>query len=287
MSAFNEGRKMSDKVDKLGKGTIIQHGTLNERIYLIKLDPNDFPDVLDDIFQLAIENNYTKIFAKVPVWAVPVFQSNGFITEAHIPDFYNKSEDVFFMSKFLNSDRLLGIENKQLYELSSILQGYSALESNFPLKNGFRMKSIKKQDAEMVTALYKQVFDSYPFPIFDPNYIVETIEDNVQYHGVFHGNKLVALASSEIDFAGKNAEMTDFATLPKYRGNQLAVSLLQMMESEMKNQGIETLYTIARLNSMAMNKTFLKLKYNYAGTLINNTHIAGKIESMNVYYKHL
>jgi beta-lysine N6-acetyltransferase len=36
-----------------------------------------------------------------------------------------------------------------------------------------------------------------------------------------------------------------------------------------------------------MNKTFLKFDYCYSGTLINNTNIAGSIESMNVYYKHL
>ncbi len=53
----------------------------------------------------------------------------------------------------------------------------------------------------------------------------------------------------------------------------------------MKAQDIKTLYTIARLNSPAMNKTFLRLNYTYSGTLIKNTNIAGKIESMNVYYK--
>ena len=81
--------------------------------------------------------------------------------------------------------------------------------------------------------------------------------------------------------------MTDFATLPDYRGNNLSVILLDKMENVIRKQGITTLYTIARLNSIAMNKTFLKLSYKYAGTLINNTNISGKIESMNVYYKHI
>jgi len=55
----------------------------------------------------------------------------------------------------------------------------------------------------------------------------------------------------------------------------------------MRKQGIKTLYTIARLDSIPMNKTFLKLNYCYSGTLINNTNIAGSIESMNIYYKYL
>ncbi len=105
--------------------------------------------------------------------------------------------------------------------------------------------------------------------------------------GILKREQLIALASADVDTEGKNAEMTDFATLPAFRGNNLSVILLSEMENEMKKQEINTLYTIARLNSVAMNKTFLKLKYKYAGTLIKNTNIAGKIESMNVYYKHV
>ncbi len=81
--------------------------------------------------------------------------------------------------------------------------------------------------------------------------------------------------------------MTDFATMPDYRVGQSATHLLSKMELAMESQGITTLYTIARLNSPAMNKTFLKHSYKYAGTLINNTNISGKIESMNVFYKHI
>lgn len=81
--------------------------------------------------------------------------------------------------------------------------------------------------------------------------------------------------------------MTDFATLPAYAGNSLALMLLDAMDREMKNQGIKTLYTIARLNSIPMTLTFLRSDYQYSGTLIKNTNIAGKIESMNVLYKHI
>jgi putative beta-lysine N-acetyltransferase len=95
------------------------------------------------------------------------------------------------------------------------------------------------------------------------------------------------VASAEIDNEGKNAEMTDFATDPDYRGKKLGQRLLSTMEKEMKASGIRTLYTIARLQSIPMNKVFLKRQYLYAGTLVRNTNIAGSIESMNVYYKHI
>ena len=135
--------------------------------------------------------------------------------------------------------------------------------------------------------IYQEVFKSYPFPIHDPGYITRTMEEDVCYFGVKRGGKIIALASTEIDREGRNAEMTDFATLPDYRGNNLAQILLKAMEKEMRRLGIQTLYTIARLHSPAMNRTFLKQNYHYAGTLIRNTQIAGSVESMNVYYKHI
>ena len=59
------------------------------------------------------------------------------------------------------------------------------------------------------------------------------------------------------------------------------------MEKAMQQQGITSRFTIARLISSAMNKSFLTAGYLYGGTLINNTNISGSIESMNVWYKNL
>jgi putative beta-lysine N-acetyltransferase len=131
------------------------------------------------------------------------------------------------------------------------------------------------------------VFETYPFPIYNPGYILKTMDENVQYFGAEKDGEIAALSSAEIDFKGGNAEMTDFATHFAHTGNNLASLLLKTMEEEMEQQGISTLYTIARLNSIPMNKTFLQNEYQYSGTLINNTNIAGKIESMNIYYKQI
>jgi putative beta-lysine N-acetyltransferase len=85
----------------------------------------------------------------------------------------------------------------------------------------------------------------------------------------------------------KNAEMTDFATLPKHRGKNLSYFLLKAMEKEMAVQDYKTLFTIARSASVGMNATFARRDYEFAGTLVNNTLIGEDIESMNVWYKHL
>ena len=90
-----------------------------------------------------------------------------------------------------------------------------------------------------------------------------------------------------MDTVSKNVEMTDFATLSKFRGNSYANLLLRFMENEMRSRGMQTAYTIARAISPGMNITFGKAGYTYGGRLINNTNIAGQIESMNVWHKNL
>lgn len=279
---------MQDKIEKLGNGSIIQHGQLNDRVYLMKLGSTDCPsEIVDEINTLARENKYSKIVCKIPVHAAPVFLSNGFLSEAQIPAFYNDNVAAFFVSKFLNSDRLLDIETEKLNNLSQMLKVQDSITPNGTDYSNVTVRKLEKEDYEQITDIYREVFVTYPFPIYNPGYVLKTFQEGTQYFGVESNGKLVALASAEVDEEGKNAEMTDFATLPDQRGKNLSVLLLNALEKSMKEQGITTLYTMARLNSIGMTKTFLKMDYCYSGTLIKNTNIAGKIESLNILYKHI
>ncbi len=277
---------MEDRIESIGKGSIIQHGKLNNRIYLIKLGRKDCPGILDSLRQLALEQGYTKIFCKVPEWAAPQFFADGYLSEAIIPGFYQGKAGAFFLAKYLDSDRLMNLETNSLGELSELLKNTHAKTAHSN-KDFRKIKHLGPDDVEQITDLYRKVFLSYPFPIHNPGYILKTMQENVHYFGVSKKGKLVAIASAEIDQKGANAEMTDFATDPDFRGQKLGQLLLEKMETEMKAMKINTLYTIARLKSIPMNKVFLKHQYQYAGTLLRNTNISGNIESMNVYYKHL
>ncbi len=279
---------MHDTVNVIGKGSKIQHGKHNDRVYLMKLDERDVDMILDEISMLAKTNKYSKLFCKVPKNIAPLFFANGYILEGYIPKFYKNRDDVFFVSKFLDSDRLLNIEKDELSKFNHLLSEEHSLKKNLKKNvSGYSVRKLTKSDVEQMAQIYLEVFESYPFPIHDPGYILKTMAENVHYFGVEKDGNLVALASSEVDAGGKNAEMTDFATLQNHGGKNLASLLLKEMEKEMEKQGVKTLYTIARLNSIPMNKTFLRFDYEYSGTLINNTNISGKIESMNIYYKHI
>jgi len=274
-----------DCIEKLGH-SLIQHGNFNNRIYLMKFDERDYANLLPQLDDLAIKNGYSKIFAKIPATAQPISLQNGYVQEAYIPEFYIGNEGVFFMSKFLDPERLK-IAPEALTTLTGLLSGPRNNEAD-NLPANFEIKETELIDAPLMAKLYQQVFKTYPFPITEISYLQKTMEEgSIIYFGIWDHGKLVGLSSAEIDTSNLNAEMTDFAVLPEYRGQKLASFLLRKMEDEMRIRNFKTLYTIARLNSPGMTKTFINQEYEYSGLLKNNTNISGQIESMNVFYKRI
>lgn len=277
---------MSDLIEKIGK-SLIQHGKINNRIYIMKLFPNDAEKVMDRCTELCKINNYSKIFAKVPNKIFDLFKTEGFEVEAKIPNFYKGEEDCVFLAKYLDSNREKLENHKELINVQKIVKKKESIDVPSPLSKNYKMQIMTKSDTKLMAELYKKVFNSYPFPIFDEAYLAQTMDEGVKYAGIWHENRLISLASAETCFEFKNSEMTDFATLSEYRGNNLALNLLKFLESKLIIEGYKTLYTIARANSIGMNATFKKNNYEYAGLLKNNTNIGGSIESMNVWYKEL
>jgi len=276
---------MSDRIEKYGESTI-QHGNGNDRVYLMKLDPDDLPEILDHMDRLAGEKGYSKIFAKIPSKHRRHFLARGFVEEAMVPNFFSGTRDGSFLGKYFSFERQKEDEPKTVQAV------LTAAENSEPASPGIRPEFLSRimnpGDCEAMAALYRRVFASYPFPIHDPVYLAKTMEANLVYWGVFSAQKeLVALSSAEIDQAGENAEMTDFATHPDFRGKGLATFLLDAMETTMKARAIKTAYTIARAYSFGMNITFSRSGYQFAGTLVHNTNIFGRLESMNVWYKPL
>lgn len=274
-----------DKIEVIGE-SLVQHGKLSDRVYLMRYSENDDPDIIiNSIINLADQYRYSKIFTKVPSVLVPCLIERGFTIEAAIPGFYFGSRDAFFMSKFFDETRKFP-DSDALRTFKQIMLEFNE-EYIFVPDNKKSVSLLTPNDAKQISALYSTVFASYPFPIHDPSYIVDTMKTHVRYFGIRQGKRLIAVSSAEIDEKYQNAEMTDFATDPEFRGRKLASYLLYEMEQQLSAEGIRTAYTIARLHSPAMNITFLKNRYTYSGTLVKNTNIAGKIESMNVLYKSL
>jgi len=277
---------MFDKILKVQE-SIIQHGPLNNRIYLMKLAGSDIPQIIKSLDKLCEEKKYSKIIVKVPKERLPVFEDNGYILEASIPGFFNGTGDVAFISKYSTKERYRERKGDRIKEILSIAKEKYNQADELMDVHPLRIGMSDWTDTEEMALVYKKVFQTYPFPIHDQNYLLKTMRNNVRYFYVRDGNRIVALSSSEMELDWQNVEMTDFATLPAYRGRGLAIKLLETMETLMKRRGMRTAYTIARALSAGMNIAFAKMGYTYAGTLTNNTNISGNIESMNVWYKNL
>lgn len=267
------------------EGSLIQHGPYNDRIYLMKLGASDPERIATRLIEKAVEAGYSKIFAKIPDFAEPVFLRHGFQEEAHIPEFYNGRTGAAFLGFYIDKQRASDERHVSLDALLDICVKHQPEVADLP--ENFFLRRCSKEDVDQIAQVYSMVFPTYPFPIDDPFYINRTMKTNVDYFGIEAFGKLIALSSAERDEEAKNVEMTDFATLPAWRGYGLATHLLQAMEDAMQARNIKTAYTIARSASPGINIAFAKTGYRYAGRVINNTNISGQIESMNIWYKRL
>lgn len=278
---------MLDRMERIGD-SLIQHGANSERIYLMKVAAPDCPEIVDELDELASREGYSKIFAKVPASVSRPFLDNGYRAEARVPQLFRGREEGVLLGKFLSPERQVEAE-PQLVEDVLAKARAKARPDGAPAGpvDGFEIRPLAEGEVEAAAEVYREVFASYPFPIHDPEYLLETLRDHVRYFGAWKNGRLVALASAEMDRGAGHAEMTDFATLPAFRGQGLGQALLAHMEEEIPGDGIRTAFTIARAYSYGMNITFARAGYRFGGTLRNNTQICGRQESMNVWYKPL
>jgi len=265
--------------------SIIQHGHFNNRVYVMRLAPEDIPDIIRYAGDLADKEGYSKIFVKVPESAVETFAREGYVTEATVPFFYYGTEPAVFMSKYLDPVRK---EIRDATATANVLSDAFSHTGERPvhhLPEGFSLRHAHAGDAADIADLYQTVFATYPFPISDPEYIRESMQNSTRYFIIRKSHILAAVASCEIDSANRNIEVTDFATGPLFRGRGFASLLLRAVETDMKKEGIGLAYTICRAIFGPINTVFAGAGYQFGGQLPNNTNICGSIESMNVWYK--
>jgi len=271
------------------KGAWIQHGPINERIYLMRLGAAEPKGLIALLDRMAVKNSYGKIFAKIPASAWEDFQAAAFIKEAVVPGFFNGETDGLFVAKYFSAERRTVLP-RHVEALTAVVGQDAAEAEEAPKEHsqaGRKPMPCTPRDAREMARMYRRVFASYPFPIHDPAYLQRMMHEGVRWYAVRVEDHIAALAAVEIDSANRNAEMTDFATLPPYRGRGFAATLLRHMDGEACALGVKTAYTIARAASRGMNTVFKRGGYRYAGLLRNNSHISGAIQSMAVWYKPL
>jgi len=99
--------------------------------------------------------------------------------------------------------------------------------------------------------------------------------------------KIVSAASADMDYTNLNAEITDCATYPEYRGQGLLSNLVYSLEQDLTQKGFYTLCSLSRAMNPGINSVLFKHGYKYTGRLISNCHICGGFEDMNIWVKKL
>ena len=259
----------------------------NQRIQILDYEARKPGEMIRGLVSEAHRRGYGKIFLKAPVFDRKGLEDAGMVFEATITGYFS-GQPAVVMSLYLNDDRMeRPFESEQDDILEAI--GSRPPDPSVPdLPDGYRMAVAKASDLEELATLYRSVFDSYPFPITDPEYLMSTMNSHVVYRIVRDAEGVVvAAASAETCRRHRNAEMTDFATLPSQRGLGLAQHILAALEEDMAVRSIPNLYTIARARSAGMNRVFYNRGYTMTGTLVNNCHISGQFEDMHVWCKSL
>lgn len=211
---------------------------------------------------------------------------SGYRFEASI-DGYFLGSDCFFFSKFLTDERKISTHwTEEDGIIKSVYHLKEPSRSIAPPK-AYILKKMAESDATGLSKLYKSVFQIYPTPLNNPDYIVKTMQEGTVYYGFINDGQVVSAASAEVNIFYKNAELTDCATLKEHRKHGLMKILLERIEQELVENGIYCAYSIARALSFGMNAVLYQLGYAYRGRLVNNVFIYDKIENMNVWVKDL
>lgn len=216
---------------------------------------------------------------------IPLIE-HGFLCEAEI-DRYFLGSDLYFFCKYYSLERRTS--SHWLAE-DDIVKHVLRLEVNrhtIMPPSEYKLKKITYEDADILASLYNEVFQIYPTPLNDPQYIKKTISEGTIYYCFQYNGKIVSAASAEVNTFYKNAELTDCATLPEHRKHGLMKILLVKLEEELKSDGIFCAYSIARSLSFGMNAALHQLGYRYRGRLMNNCYIFDKLEDMNVWVRDL
>lgn len=261
--------------------------SLNQRVRVLSFQASDHAALAAELIRLTQAQGLSKLFLKARAADAAPLTAAGLTREAVIEGYFD-GEDAVVLSHFLTEQRAQRSADAEELRGLEALVAAPVPERTRTLSPGYDARCATAADAEELARLYKEVFGTYPFPIFDPAYLIAVMQSHVVFLLVRdEAGRLVAAASAEVDAELRSAEMTDFATHPSQRGKGLALFLLEGLEAEMGHRGVPNLFTLARSSIMGMNKVFHHLGYRYTGRLVKNCHIGGAFEDMLCWCKRL
>ena len=279
------GCQLNNYYVKIGKDKIFVD-YINSRVKII-----DFCNIsvqnIKRLIHFASKQHMGKIICNCDIENLDNFIKAGFHLEGKI-DGYFKGKDAFCMSYFISKDRTLYNEHsKEDLILKQSLNKkdtfiYNSDNSNYHIRNA------SESDIGGMIKLFSRTFSTYPSEIFSEDYLKNTLNKKVLYKvAVDNNNRIIGVASADLDRENLNAEITDCATHPHYRNKGILSNIIYFLELELKNMEFITLYSLSRAIHPGINFVLSKHGYTFRGKLINNCNICGGFENMNIWVKNI
>jgi putative beta-lysine N-acetyltransferase len=240
--------------------------------------------ILDYLVYLEENQHVRKTIIYTLLEHIETFNNYGFSMEGRISGFF-QGKDAYILTKYKGSTRNESVSVDSNQQIMEIVRDDHKVVSKVRLDRKFEISLATGNDVDALSNLYQQVFTYYPTSVHDPDYLRTKINKDYFFVTIKENNTIVSAASAMIKPEYNSAEITDCATDPTYRGNNLLYSIILEIEKELLNRGVQTFFSLTRSQSPAMNLTVKRLGYKYEGTLINNCKIYSGFEDMNIWTK--
>ncbi|HAU32396.1 MAG: GCN5-related N-acetyltransferase [Desulfotomaculum sp. 46_296] len=273
-----------ENYDTTVKGAKVYVDYINKRLKILDYQ-NSSENVITEIINFAEEKGLGKIIFNCRSWFLQTFRDRGFVVEGIIKGFF-QGEHAYCVSYFIDPGRKSTLSKaKGDYILSQCL---SESKQNYPPgKYNHRIRQADAGDIPEMIKLFAKVFKTYPSPIFNRDYLGKVMLEQALYKVAEEDGEIISVASADMDKLNLNAEITDCATFPEHRGKGIMRHLISAIETDLLKKGFCTVYSLSRAVNPGINKTLSRLEYKYGGRLVNNCHICGGFEDMNIWVKKL
>lgn len=277
--------KLPDNREEKLKNSLLYLDYANSRLKILKYNLLS-EDIIREILEYARKESLGKALVNCKKKDADVFKKAGFIAEGTIDGFF-KGEDAQCLSFFINKKRALSKRKEEADKILDMSIGKSKITQPNNLKDGYQLRDCTQEDIPQMIKIFKAVFNTYPTPVFDGNYLKKMMEEKMLFKAILKNDKIISIASADMDKENLNAEITDCATYPEYRGQGLLTNLLYGLENDLKEKGYYTLYSLSRAINIGINMSLKKHGYSYKGRFVNNCDICGGFEDMNIWVKKI
>lgn len=238
------------------------------------------------IRELSSMYSFTKNIVKARLEHVPGFLAHGYMIEAVFYRYFSGS-DAYGMALYTSNARRTSLywtaEDEDLQRIRRL--PYRTAQEKLP--DGYTVRAASAADAGALAQLYGAVFQTYPTPMNESEYIRKVMKGGTIFYVAEIEGKIASAASAEVNHTYHNAEMTDCATYLEHRKHGLMRHLIRALEQDLRHRNLYCVYSLARSLSFGMNAVFHQLGYVYSGRMANNCNIYDKLEDMSLWVKDL